>query len=89
MVYMVNFSKSNVEKEQIKMKQVAVNNSADMLHKIESIEKEIKGLKLSVLKKLTPSGKKVAKLKGIFKGVTITEEDIVAAKKSLYSKTGI
>ncbi len=71
------------------MKHAVANNAVDMLHKIETIEKEIIGLKLSVLKKLTPSGKKIVKLKGILKGVNITDEDIASAKKSLYSKTGI
>jgi len=43
-------------------------------------------LKLSVLKKMSPSGQQVISLKGILKGVSITEQDIAAAKKSLYSK---
>ena len=71
------------------MKSATTESSIAMLHKIETIEKEIKGLKLSVLKRLAPSGRKVATLKGILKGVTITDEDIATAKKSLYSKTGI
>ncbi len=71
------------------MKTSSIKNTADILHKIESIEKEVKDLKLSVLKKLTPSGKKVIKLKGILKGIDITDEDIASAKKSLYSKVGM
>jgi hypothetical protein len=71
------------------MKQAVAENNIDMLHKIEAIEKDIIELKLSVLKKLTPSGKKNVKLKGILKGVDITDEDIASAKKSLYSRTGI
>ena len=71
------------------MKQAVAKNAVDMLHKIETIEKEIMNLKLSVLKKLTPSGKKVIKLKGILKGVDITNEDITSAKKSLYGKIEI
>ncbi|MBI5212134.1 MAG: hypothetical protein HY957_02025 [Nitrospirae bacterium] len=71
------------------MKQATASSSADMLHKIDAIEKEIMDLKLSVLKKLTPTGKKIISLKGILKGVDITDEDVAAAKKSLYSKTGI
>ncbi len=67
----------------------SVKGTADILHKIETIEKEVKDLKLSVLKKLTPSGKKVVSLKGIIKNVVITDEDIASAKKSLYSKIGI
>ena len=71
------------------MKQIVVKDTVDMLHKIKTIEKEIMDLKLSVLKKLTPSGKRVIKLKGILKDVNITNEDIASAKKSLYSKIGI
>ena len=71
------------------MKQTALNGTIDMLHKIETIEKEIVDLKLTVLRKLTPTGKKVISLKGIFKGVDITDEDVTSAKKSLYSKIGI
>lgn len=71
------------------MKQTTVNGAIDMLHKIETIEKEIVDLKLTVLKKLTPTGKKVISLKGILKGVDITDEDVTFAKKSLYSKIGV
>ncbi len=73
----------------INMKQAAAKNTIDILHKIEAIEKEVVDLKLSVLKKLTPSGKKIIKLKGILKGVNVTDEDIASAKKSLYSKIGL
>ena len=71
------------------MKTASIKDTADILHKIESIEKEVKDLKLSVLKKLAPSGKKIIKLKGILKGIDITDEDIASAKKSLYSKVGL
>jgi hypothetical protein len=71
------------------MKTASIKSTADILHKIESIEKEVKVLKLSVLKKLAPSGKKIIKLKGILKDIDITDKDIAAAKKSLYSKVGI
>ena len=71
------------------MKTAYIKNTADILHKIESIEKEVKDLKLSVLKKLTPSGEKVIKLKGILKGIDITDEDIASAQKSLHSKLGM
>jgi len=71
------------------MKHMAIENTAEMLHKIEAIEKELKDLKFSVLKKFAPSGKKVIKLKGILKGIKLTEEEIISAKKSLYSKIGI
>jgi hypothetical protein len=44
-------------------------------------------LKLFILKDLSPSGKKVISLKGILKGVNITEQEIASVKKSLYSST--
>ena len=68
------------------MKHLATKNTVDLLHKIESIEKEVSSLKLSVLKKLTPTGKKVVTLKGILKDIDISEKDIAVAKKSLYGK---
>jgi len=71
------------------MKHLATKNTAELLHKIASIEKEVSNLKLSVLKKLTPTGKKVVTLKGILKGIDISEKDIAAAKKSLYGKISI
>ena len=70
------------------MKQAVAENTVDILHKIETIEKDVMELKLAVLKKVSLSKKKIVKLKGILKGVNITEEDIISAKKSLYSKTG-
>jgi hypothetical protein len=71
------------------MKQAALEDSAKILHKIENIEKEVLNLKLSVLKRLAPSAKKNISLKGIIKGVDISEEDIEQAKKSLYGQTEI
>ena len=68
------------------MKPSAAKSNVDMLHKIETIEKQVMDLKLSVLKKMSPSGQKVISLRGILKGVSVTEQDIAAAKKSLYSK---
>ena len=70
------------------MKQVAIKSTVDILQKIETIEKEVMDLKVSVLKKLAPTEKKVISLKGILKNVDITEEDITSARKSLYSKIG-
>jgi hypothetical protein len=64
------------------LKSSATQSSADMLHKIEAIEKQVMDLKLSVLKNMIPSKQKVIWLKGIFKGFDITEKDIAAAKKS-------
>ena len=63
------------------MKHVPFITTADILHKIENIEKEVMDLKLSILKDLSPSGKKVISLKGILKGVNITEQEIASAKK--------
>jgi hypothetical protein len=71
------------------MKQTALKDPSEILHKIETIEKEVMDLKLSVLKKLTPSAKKIVSLKGIIKGVDISEGDIEQAKRSLYSKIEI
>jgi len=68
------------------MKQSLHNNHAALLHKIETIENDVKNLKLSVLKKLAPSAKKNISFKGILKGIDITEKDIALAKKSLCSK---
>ena len=71
------------------MKQAAMKSTVDMLQKIESIEKEVMDLKVSVLKKLAPTDKKVISLKGILKNVDITEEDITSVKKSIYGKIGL
>ena len=73
------------------MRQLAIKSTVDILQKIETIEKEVMDLKVSVLKKLAPTGtgKKVVSLKGILKNVDITEEDITSAKKSLHSKIGL
>ena len=67
-------------------KQTITKNTVDMLQKIETIEKEVMDLKVYVLKKLAPTGKKVVSLKGILKGIEITDEDINSVKRSLYSK---
>ena len=71
------------------MKGIAMRSTTDILAKIETIEKEITDLKLIVLRKLTPTGKKVITLKGILKGVKIGNEDISIAQKSLYGKIGV
>ncbi|MBI5892394.1 MAG: hypothetical protein HZB79_01880 [Deltaproteobacteria bacterium] len=71
------------------MKQTTAENTVNMLHKIELIEKEIGDLKLSILKNIAPPVKKIISLKGIIKSSEITEKDIAAAKKSLYSKVEI
>lgn len=46
------------------MKQAALKSTADVLHKIETMEKEIKNLKLYVLKKLSPTDKKLKQTNG-------------------------
>jgi hypothetical protein len=71
------------------MKRSSAKSPVDMLRKVENIEKEVMGLKLTLLKNLTPTGKKNISLKGILKGVVITEEDVSLAKRSLYSKIGV
>jgi hypothetical protein len=76
------------------MKQMQFSDSSPnfdkvTLDKILSIEKDVLALKLSVLKKLSPTGKKLAKLKGIISNVDITEEDILSAQRSLYGKAKI
>ena len=70
------------------MKQ-ALSSNFDMFHKLGTIEKEIMDLKLHILKKLTPIGKKSTSFKGILKGMDVSDEEISLAKKSLYSKTRI
>jgi len=67
---------------------VSVFNKAT-LNKILVIEKDIVALKLSVLKKLSPSEKKLVKLRGILPSIEVTDEDIDVVKASLYSKMGI
>ncbi len=71
------------------MKQKTLNNTDDILYKIETIEKEVMDLKRSILKRRTPADKKIISLKGTLKGINITDKDIASAKKSLYSKIGI
>jgi hypothetical protein len=85
----LKFQKNIFQKEINLMKHASAKSTIDMLHKIETIEKEVMDLKLSVLKKLAPSGQNIISLKGIVKGVEITEQDITAARKSLYSKAGL
>jgi len=68
------------------MKHANTKSNVEILHKIETIENEVMNLKLSVLKGLAPSEKKVISLKGILKGVEISEQDIASAQESLYDK---
>lgn len=71
------------------MKQTMPKETMDVLHKIEFIEDGLSDLKLSILKKLTPSKKNLISLKGILKGIKVSEEDIKKVQKSLYSKIKI
>lgn len=67
------------------MKRIQAKNRSAILQRITSIEKEVSDLKLSVLNETSPSQKKLVSLRGILKGVDITEKEIDAAKKSLSS----
>lgn len=71
------------------MKQTTAKESTDLIHKIETIEDEILDIKFFILKKLTPSKKNIISLKGIFKDIEVSDEEIEEAKKSLYSKIEI
>jgi hypothetical protein len=71
------------------MKQMPTETNHDVLTRIESIEKEIMELKLAVLKQRYPSGKRLITLRGIVKGIDISDKDIAFAKKSLNSKMEI
>jgi len=67
------------------MKNLSTKSTTEILNKIEAIEKEVLDLKLSILKQFSPPDKKVISLKGIIKGIDITDKDIASAKQSLYS----
>ncbi|OGW52327.1 MAG: hypothetical protein A2Y81_00660 [Nitrospirae bacterium RBG_13_43_8] len=67
------------------MKNLSAKSTNEILNKIEVIEKEVLDLKLSILKQFSPSDNKVISLKGVIKGVDITDMDIASAKQSLYS----
>ena len=54
------------------MKPATLESTSDILHKIATIGHDLLTVKLSLLKKFTPSGKNVISLKGIIKGVDIT-----------------
>lgn len=59
----------------------------EVLRKIESIEKEIMELKIAFLKQRYPSRKKLITLRGIIKGIDISDREIAFAKKNyLYSR---
>ena len=71
------------------MKQMTLKKDHDLLAKIEFIEKEIKDLKSAVLKQHYPSRKKLVSLRGIIKGIDISDKDILFTKKTLSSKMEI
>ncbi len=71
------------------MRQTALKTDVGTLSQIAAIERDIALLKSSVLRKITPSGKRIAKLKGVIKGVEVSEADIAAARKSLYGSVKI
>ena len=50
---------------------------------LKKIENEIQNLKILIIK-TRQMPKQIVSLKGMFKGITVTEEDIKEAKKSLY-----
>jgi hypothetical protein len=70
------------------MKAGRIRNTTGVLAKIGKIEKEVSDLKFIVLSKLAPTGKKNISLKGILKGVNITDADVALAKRSLHRKLG-
>jgi hypothetical protein len=70
------------------MKQMTLKKDHDLIAKIEFIEKEIMELKSAVLKQY-PSRKKLVSLRGIIKGIDISDKDILFARKSLNSKIEI
>jgi hypothetical protein len=61
----------------------------ETLDKILTIEKEVMKLKLYVFKKISSTGKKIVKLKGIVPDIEINEEEIALEKRSLYDKKNI
>lgn len=62
------------------------NATAEVFHKIELIEEEVSDLKFSVLKHISPSKNNLVSLKGLLKGIDVSEADIQSAKKSLHSR---
>jgi hypothetical protein len=68
------------------MKHSTAKSNFDLLTKIEAIEEDVRTLKLTVLKKIPSAGKKIVKLKGILKGIALSEHEINMAQKSLYGK---
>lgn len=63
-----------------------MSNKTSLLNKkLETIENEVYSLKSMLLKIVQePKQKKIVKIKGLLKGISISEEDIEEAKKSLF-----
>ncbi len=68
------------------MKQSMTKDNFDLINKIEAIEKEVRILKLAVLKKAPSPSRKIIKLKGLFKGTKFADIGIKRTQKSLYSR---
>ncbi len=68
------------------MKIKTPNATVEVFHKIELIEEDVSDLKFSILKNISPSKKNLVSLKGILKGIDVTDIDIQSAKKSLYGR---
>lgn len=68
------------------MKNKMPNTTTEVLHKIEIIEDEVADLKVSIAKNIVPSKKNLVSLKGLLKGVTVSETDIQKAQASLYGR---
>lgn len=64
----------------------AVKQATDLLHKIEAIEEDVWDLKISVLKKSSSKTGKLLSLKGLLRGVDVSEQDIAEVRKSLYGR---
>jgi hypothetical protein len=71
------------------MRSSQAETNGDLLNRIEAIEQDVRALKLTILKKMHPQGKKPISLRGVLKGIEITDHDIKLARKSLYGKIGI
>jgi hypothetical protein len=68
------------------MKHAAAKSPIDILDRIATIEKDILTLKLSVLKRFTPTGKNIVKLKGVLKGIEVTDDDILAIHRRTFNE---
>lgn len=63
-----------------------MQNKTSLLNKkLETIENEVYSLKSMLLKIVQePKHKKIVQIKGLLKGISISDEDIEEAKKSLF-----